>query len=408
MGFIGKTMPFYDVSFYINNRVDANIVANYNVAPTDDLDSSTDYHCHCAIIPPHLERKVHEFHVSAEGTRGIALQHFEHGKRFRSDRARAVKKIRIGKRKGTGSSQSQTQGESFIVCDAKKRTKLPGTEVRKNSDKQSKDVAANEAYQGAVDTYNFYLTLCKRNSYDGKGGQLLSTVHYDKGYDNAFWDGKQMIYGDGDGKIFNRFTIAPDVTGHEITHGFTQYISSLVYETQSGANNEHISDVFGLCVKYWAADQRNDTAVKVDGLIGAGLIKDVNGKPQALRSFEAPGTAYDTPELGKDPQPGTMDTYQNLPLSEDDGGVHINSGIPNHAFWIVYSEINQRKDGGDKFYGDARVIWWDAVHRITSKADFKALADQTTKSAQVLFGPDSIQANAVLKAWNDTKVTIYK
>jgi Zn-dependent metalloprotease len=136
-----------------------------------------------------------------------------------------------------------------------------------------------------------------------------------------------MVYGDGDGDLFKRFTIAIDVIGHELTHGVTQYSAGLVYQDQTGALNESISDVFGSLVKQYRLKQ---TADQADWLIGAGLLADgVNGK--ALRSMAAPGTAYDDPILGKDPQPAHMKDFVNT--QSDHGGVHINSGIPNHAFF---------------------------------------------------------------------------
>src|SRR5947207_15848414 len=94
-------------------------------------------------------------------------------------------------------------------------------------------------------TYDFYQNAYNRNSVDGRGLRLDSTVHYDQQFDNAFWDGRQMVYGDGDRVLFDRFTKCIDVVGHELTHGVTQYTAGLSYHGQSGALNESISDVFG-------------------------------------------------------------------------------------------------------------------------------------------------------------------
>src|SRR5919202_6568433 len=135
---------------------------------------------------------------------------------------------------------------------------------------------------------------------------LIGTVHYDKDHDNASWDGSQMVFGDGDGQYFNRFTLAIDVMGHELTHGVTGNTARLEYHDQPGALNESMSDVFGSLVKQYASSPQQ-TAAQADWLIGAGLFTArVNGL--ALRSMKAPGTAYDDPMLGRDPSPRTCRT----------------------------------------------------------------------------------------------------
>ena len=159
-------------------------------------------------------------------------------------------------------------------------------------------------------------------------------------YDNAFWDGTQMVFGDGDGVIFLPFTRSVDVIGHELAHGVTQYTSGLNYQDQSGALNESVSDVFGVLVKQRLLGQ---TADQADWLVGAELLAPgVNGV--ALRSMAAPGTAYDDPRLGKDPQPGHMRDY--VDTTDDNGGVHINSGIPNKAFHVARDDPRRQRLGG--------------------------------------------------------------
>ena len=151
----------------------------------------------------------------------------------------------------------------------------------------SKDVAVNEAYDGAGATYDLYYDIYERNSIDNRGMSIVSYVHYDVNYDNAFWDGSEMVYGDGDGEIFDRFTKCIDVIGHELTHGVTQYEANLAYSNQPGALNESMSDVFGSLVKQRTLKQ---TAAKADWLIGAGLLMPkIHGK--ALRSMKAPGNS---------------------------------------------------------------------------------------------------------------------
>jgi Zn-dependent metalloprotease len=133
-----------------------------------------------------------------------------------------------------------------------------------------------------------------RRSIDGKGMRLDSTVHYGTRFENAMWNGRQMVYGDGDGRIFNRFTASLDVIGHELTHGVTQFSTALGYSGQTGALNEHLSDAFGIMVKQYKHDL---SASDSDWLIGAELFgPGVNSK--GVRSMAAPGTAYDDPVLG--------------------------------------------------------------------------------------------------------------
>lgn len=138
-----------------------------------------------------------------------------------------------------------TQGGEVerTIYDAHNGTALPGVQVRKEGQAATKDVAVNEAYDYLGVTYDFYWQAYKRNSLDNKGLALLGSVHYEKDYQNAFWNGQQMVFGDGDGEIFNRFTIAIDVIGHELTHGVTETEAGLIYFQQSGALNESMSDV---------------------------------------------------------------------------------------------------------------------------------------------------------------------
>ena len=223
-------------------------------------------------------------------------------------------------------------------------------------------------------------------------------MHYDQDYDNAFWDGQQMVFGDGDGVYFNRFTIAIDVIGHELTHGVTQFTAGLTYVGQSGALNESLSDCFGSMVKQQSLGQ---DAADADWLIGEGLFTTkVNGV--ALRSMKAPGTAYDDPVIGKDPQPADMDGYVDLPHDEqhDNGGVHTNSGIPNRAFFLAATAI-----GGSSWDG-AGAVWYDVLTGtgVPKDLDFAGFARLTTDAAGKRFGTGSSQHDAVANAWATVKV----
>ncbi|GHH86945.1 metalloprotease [Streptomyces sulfonofaciens] len=278
-----------------------------------------------------------------------------------------------------------------VIHDAEHGTELPGTSVRDEGDSASDDATVNRAYSGLGATFELYQKIYARNSIDGEGLSLVASVHYDREYNNAFWNGEQMVFGDGDGEIFLDFTIPVDVIGHELTHGVTQFTANLSYSGQSGALNESLSDVFGSLIKQYTLGQ---TAAEADWLIGAGLLAPrVTG--EALRSMKAPGTAYDDDVLGKDPQPATMDDY--VDTTDDNGGVHINSGIPNHAFYLLATEL------GGHAWEKAGQIWYDTLTGgdLPANADFAAFARLTTAAAASRYGgQDAPEAQAVVKAWN--------
>jgi Zn-dependent metalloprotease len=281
------------------------------------------------------------------------------------------------------------------VYTAHKTVSVPGTLVRNEGQPPAADVAVNEAYDGSGTTWQFYETVLGRNSVDGHGLPLVSTVHYDQKYDNAFWNGNQMIYGDGDGTLFDRFTKCLDVIGHELTHGVTQYTAHLAYHNQSGALNESLSDVFGSMIKQKA---HNQTAAAADWLIGAGLfIPKAGVNRTALRSMKAPGTAYNDPAtIGHDPQPANMSHYVTLPDTPqgDFGGVHINSGIPNNAFYQAATGF------GGNSWDKAGKVWYNVLTggALSSTADFAAFRNATVAAANTLFGASGAQI--VTQAWH--------
>ncbi len=246
------------------------------------------------------------------------------------------------------------------------------------------DGAANEAYDGLGDTYRFYWEVMARDSIDDAGLPLLGEVHFGQDYDNAFWDGERMMFGDGDGRLFTGFTSAIDVIGHELTHGVTQSTVNLLYTGQSGALNESVSDVFGSLVKQYRLGQ---TAGEADWLIGAGILGPAL-RGEALRSLRAPGTAYEGDE-----QPATMDDY--VSTTSDNGGVHINSGIPNHAFFLAATAL-----GGHAWERAGR-IWYHVLanRAVPPNARFHTFAQATTSAAAALYGPGSLEVRAVTDAW---------
>jgi Zn-dependent metalloprotease len=283
------------------------------------------------------------------------------------------------------------------IYDTHNTTDLPGDLVRGETEPASSDVAVNEAFDGAGATYDLYMEVYGRNSIDDKGLRMDSTVHFDKGYDNAFWNGQQMTYGDGDGDLFEEgsFTNCIDVIGHELTHGVTQYEADLVYNDQPGALNESLSDVFGSLVKQRVLNQ---TADKADWLIGEGMFTS-KVKGIALRSMKAPGTAYDDPVLGKDRQPDSMANYVNT--SSDSGGVHTNSGIPNRAFYLAAVNI------GGYAWEKAGKIWYVTLRdKLRPRSQFKDAALGTVQVAGDLFGVGGMEQKAVKDAWKDVGIQV--
>ena len=278
------------------------------------------------------------------------------------------------------------------IHDAQHRADLPGALVRTEGAGPARDESANEAYDGLGATWRLLNDVYGRNSLDGRGLPLVASVHFRGGYDNAFWNGDQMVFGDGDGEIFASFTDSIDVIGHELAHGLTQYTAGLVYLAQAGALNESISDVFGVLTEQYLAGQ---SAEEATWLVGAGLFTpQVRGV--ALRSMKAPGTAYDDPRLGKDPQPAHLRDYQDLPHDDsgDNGGVHINSGIPNHAFYLVATRL------GGPAWERAGQIWYDTLvaGRLPKDADFARFAAGTIDAATARYGLGSV-VDAVREAW---------
>jgi Zn-dependent metalloprotease len=288
------------------------------------------------------------------------------------------------------------------VYDAHESPMDIGELIWKEGDKKLpalKDV--KNVVESAGHVWNFYKKLFDRNSIDNKGMAILQTVRYRekkvKPFFNAFWDGEQMYYGSGSKKFTNSFTTDLDIIGHELTHGVIDFEAALNYENQSGALNESFADVFGVLIKQWA----NKTAArKADWLIGKNILIGKN----ALRSLKAPGTAYkNDPVFGDDPQPATMKEFMKMPNTEEDdyGGVHYNSGITNHAFYITAFELNG--NAWDK----AGAIWYAALRDkqlLKKNANFKAAANATLQKARLLFGKGSKAEKAVEKGWKETGV----
>ncbi|MGM9488222.1 M4 family metallopeptidase [Ideonella sp. YS5] len=338
------------------------------------------------LVPPYVLDKIAQNGTPKQ--RAAALRTKSLDNTFRALRL-ATQAARFAPARSAVATAVGMLGKRRTIYNASNTQNLPGTPVRAEGQGATGDVAVDEAYEGLGATFDFFAEVFDRNSIDDSGMALDATVHFGDGYNNAFWNSVQMVFGDGDGEIFKRFTIALDVIGHELSHGVTEDESQLQYFNQSGALNESLSDVFGSLIKQFV---RKETAEQADWLIGAGLLADgIRGV--ALRSMKAPGTAFDDELLGKDPQPSHMKNFVHT--FEDNGGVHINSGIPNHAFYQVATRI------GGHAWEKAGRIWYDALRdpRVRPNTGFRRYARITDDVAGRLYGVNSTERQAVRDGW---------
>ncbi|KSU61687.1 bacillolysin [[Bacillus] enclensis] len=281
--------------------------------------------------------------------------------------------------------QDNTRGGGVFTYDAKNRQRLPGSlwADADNKFNASYDGAAVDAHYYAGETYDYYKDVHNRNSYDGNGAALKSTVHYSRSYNNAFWNGQQMVYGDGDGSTFVPLSGGLDVVAHELTHAVTDTTADLIYQNESGAINESMSDVFGTLLEY-------HTGNNPDWEIGEDIYTPgVSG--DALRSMSDP-TKYNDPDHYSVRYTGTG----------DNGGVHINSGIGNKAAYLLsqggtHYGVNVTGIGTDKV-GD---IYYRALTQyLTPSSNFSQLRSAVVQSTSDLYGSGSSEVASVNAAFD--------
>ena len=344
--------------------------------------------CRClnCITPPHILLRLIESHD--KDIRQAALNTLLTTARLRGERAMRA-----------SFAATPPAGGRRTIFDCQHDTFLPNAVLARSEDSaESSDDSVNRAFDGFGKTRDFYKEVFERNSIDDRGMRLEGYVHRGRNYNNAFWDGQEMVFGDGDGRVFTDFTKSLDVIAHELAHGVTEHTAGLEYHVQSGALNESMSDVFGSLVKQWSFQQ---TAEEADWLIGAEVFTP-SIDADALRSMKSPGAAYDNELFGRDPQPDHMSKFVLLPDTDegDNGGVHINSGIPNKAFYLTAIGI-----GG--FAWDAPGhIWYEALKASGAKTQFQEFADTTHAKAGELYGAGSAEQQAVLTAWREVGIKI--
>ena len=265
-------------------------------------------------------------------------------------------------------------------------------EFKENHTVDKKKVPNHQLTKYIDGIYDFFHNMLHRESYDNKNILVNVFMNFGIAYNNAFYDGANLAFGEGDGLYFKTF-ILPDIAAHEFTHAVQDYEAAFRYYGQSGALNEHISDVFGIAFDQLYKKQDVTTS---KWLIGEGLwTPRVNGV--ALRSMKDPGTAYNDSVVGSDPQPAHMNNY--VKTSDDDGGVHINSGIPNKAFYLANMAV-----GGKIQYNKIGRIWYDTILKkngLGELTDFQTFAKATLRQAKRMK-----MENVIIDAWKQVGIIL--
>jgi thermolysin len=295
------------------------------------------------------------------------------------------KSLNLNQSSGIYYLQDNTRGNGVFTYDASSRTRLPG-KLFSSSDNllnSLNEKAAVDAHYYAGKTYDYYKNVFNRNSYDNKGAALKSTVHYSRSYNNAFWNGSQMVYGDGDGTTFIPLSGSLDVVAHELTHAVTDFSSDLVYQNESGALNEAMSDIFGTLVEFY--DNNNP-----DYEIGEDIYTPKTAN-DALRSMSDP-TKYGDPDHYSKRYTGTG----------DNGGVHVNSGIINKAAFLLavggtHYGVAVPGIGNDKvgqIYYRANNVY------LTASSTFSQARAALVQAAADIYGVGSAEVEAVNKSYD--------
>jgi len=281
--------------------------------------------------------------------------------------------------------QDNTRGNGIFTYNGSNRTTLPGTLLSSTDTllNSTSEAAAVDAHYYAGKTYDYYKTVFGRNSFDGNGAALKSTVHYSRSYNNAFWNGTQMVYGDGDGTTFTYLSGGLDVVAHELTHAVTERSSNLIYQNESGALNEAISDIFGTVIEFY--NNNNPDYEIGEDIYTPGIAGD------SLRSMSDP-TKYGDPDHYSKRYTGTS----------DNGGVHTNSSIINKAAYLIavggtHYGVSVTGIGNDKL---AKIFYRANTVYLTSSATFSQARAAFVQSAADLYGASSAEVSTVNNAFD--------
>jgi Zn-dependent metalloprotease len=338
------------------------------------------YYCTCCIVPKEvLDRLSHDKTLTQEQRKAMV------------DTARvsdALRNVRVQAGLLTNVSQSigahlatLAAAPKVTVYDCKQTQTLPGTPVPKP--KASTDATCKRAFNETTKVARFYKQVFKRNSIDNAGMTMMSSVHYGVKFNNAMWNGTQMVYGDGDSKIFVDFTKGNDVIGHELTHGVTQHSLQLGYSDDAGGLNESVSDCFGSMFRQWEASQ---TVGAADWLIGKDIMGSV-AKAKGYTCLRNMANPADKKALA--PQPTK---YSQITPGMDP---HYSSGPPNLAFCVAC------QTAGGKSWETVGQVWYAVLtssgpHPTMKMKDF---ANRTRQVAGQMFGTKPAVGVAIDKGW---------
>jgi Zn-dependent metalloprotease len=250
------------------------------------------------------------------------------------------------------------------------------------------DQGATDAHWGAEKTYDYYLSQHNRNSINNAGFKLLSYIHYGNSYQNAFWDGQRMTYGDGvNGKIFTTL----DICGHEITHGLTSNTGNMTYQNESGALNESYSDIFAACIENYARP------TNWNWKMGEDLSAVPTLSTAGFRSMSSPNL---------DNNPDTYGGTFYYTGTQDNGGVHINSGVSNYWFYLLTTGGSGTNDLGNAFSvtgigmtNAARIAFRALTVYYTPSTNFATARNLSIQAAKDLFGTCSVEVEQTTRAW---------
>ncbi len=297
---------------------------------------------------------------------------------------------------GTYTLDDSTRGKGVVTQDAQNKSQARNPVPFKDENNtwgeegdSPRNKAAVDAHYGAQMTYDMYKNVLGRDSLDGKGEKLISNVHIGTNYVNAFWDGTQMNYGDGDGRTSGPLTTL-DIAGHEITHGLTERTAGLIYRNESGGLNEAMSDIMGTGVEWYASQQ--NSAVAFDWSMGEDAWTPTNGDPNdALRYMDDPT---------KDNY--SIDHYSNYPKQTE---VHGSSGIANNAFYLLVNggtnrTSQQTVEGGIGMEKGLKIYYRALNHYMTPSTTFAQAREATVKAATDLYGADSAEVAKVRESWS--------
>ena len=327
--------------------------------------------CYCSFIPPHIMEELLK-----KKDLGFLKESIDPDFMFRERRRnRTAILAEEGISPITGNAGRK-------IYDCQHTTNLDTNVVRSEGQPPVQDAIANTGYDNGGKVRDFYKHQYNYHSFDNRGSDFLFNIHYSNRYNNAFWDGTEMIFGDGDGVVFTNFVNALDVTGHELTHGVVQYTARLIYNGQPGALNEHFADVFGVTIRQFYENQSH-TPKTANWLVGDSIMGPTL-QGQAIRSMKAPGTAYHNRWMGKDPQPEDMAHYYNG--AADNHGVHINSGIPNRIFYLVSVGFNDTLK--------AALLWFETLKILRPNDSFLNFKARMHTQSTQLAAAHKIPANA--------------